>query len=99
MSKAEVQSAISKYLEAYAKVAALQGTLASAESELRRRAKKLCEAMPLEALVYQSLAVNSPIGLISLTFDEEWQESANPVYLTFLKALDDVDFESLPKNQ
>lgn len=102
----ENQDLFYEYLKAYVEVQAFSGKLASARNELARRAKALCEAYGAAANG-TPIVVNSPIGIVALTLDENPWDYPNlrfveyfadeAVKLQFLQQIQDVE-ANIPKN-
>ena len=98
----ENQDLFHEYLKAYTEFQALSGQLASARSELARRAEALCQTYAAAAKG-MPIVVNSPFGIISLTLDEEWFDcpeskfvqyfSQDAVKLQHLQQIQDVEQE------
>lgn len=97
MNQQEIETLIAEYLKAYMSLEAAKGNLLSATTELARKARPLCQELAY-ITSGQPIVINSPIGWITLTLDEDyWDGKDTPdfwanhaVKVTFLRTLPSI---------
>lgn len=95
MNQEEIETLIAEYLKAYVSLEAAKGNLASATSELAKKGKALCKELA-EASCGEPIVINSPIGWITLTLDEDYWDGKDTVDFWANRAVKVVHLTTLP---